>query len=132
MTVLKYLASEGMLDPNAPEVVQQLHDLHPAGHPPPVDERRAHACASHVAAALGDSIDDRFARIMAAAAAFPPASGADPSGLRPSHLLELLRDGDEDGGRRLLRALDGLISAALRGSLPQDPGERLGQVPVCR
>ncbi len=57
--------------------------------------------------------------MLLTATSFPPASAAGPTGLRPSHLAEMLRDGDEDGGRRLLLALDRFVCSALKGDLPE-------------
>ena len=113
---LKHLTSEGMLDANDPAVVEQLRALHPRGTPPQVQVPRIRSCRSAVDLSLGDSLDERLQRVMSIACSFPNASAGGPSALRPGHLAELLRGGDEDSSR-LLRALDRLVVTALQGDL---------------
>ena len=109
-----HLLSEGIHDASDPSVIEVLRTKHPRAPPAPPLEP------------LPDPLDwdetpegeeARLREIREIVLRFPLASGAGPSGLRPQHLQDLLRQ-DHGSAGPLNQALDALIRACLDGKFP--------------
>ena len=105
------LTSEPPVIPTS-EVVDELRRLHPgptASHLEEINKLRA------VSPGAVPAVDPDMVR--KALASFAPASGAGPSGLKPSHFQEALRYSSGDQTRRLLWEV---LQMMLRGEIPED------------
>ena len=89
--------------PPVQDAERKLKDLHPRG---PVLITVDPLCRT-------GSFDFLADQVQAAFSSFPPGSGAGPSGLKPSHLKELLKSSERS---RLLDALTSLSSAIASGA----------------
>ena len=104
------LTSAGLHDPDDPLVQLKLPDLHPTVSrivaPLPIRwERKGPWGASDVEA------------MRTLLQSFPPGGAAGPSGLRPLHLLNCIRNADSAPAHSLLSALLSLVTCAAMGGL---------------
>ena len=101
------LLSKGTHDPNAPQVVRKLRDLHP--NEPALPALAANAWDRESRLSFEDEEDvvaERCAALKKAVFDFPAMSAPGPSGLRPEHLKAMLGDYAMGSSMRLLHALD--------------------------
>ena len=99
------LDSQGSAEPSE-ATRQALEQKHPQGAPPPDDE-----APSPLTLAVTLEPDE----VLKALKAFPKGSAAGPSGLRPQHLLDGVRDRDQ---KAALDALTNALQVVVAGCVP--------------
>ena len=110
LEAVKALIAEQLLEPTD-EVTQQLRQLHPSRYEewlrvPPMSPD---VTDEQIRLAISDAITS-----------FPAMSAAGPSGLKPSHLRDMLNSSAVAVRERFVGLLSRLVKAAVTGSLPLD------------
>ena len=109
------LTSSGVLSGADPAVVDKMRALHPMAAPPtppPTEGIWLHDPSD-------TATRDRVAGLRRIILSFPLASAAGPSGLRPSHLQDVLRK-ETASSVALLHSLDRFTTWCLQGKVPSD------------
>ena len=109
------LTSSGVLSGADPAVVDKMRALHPMDAPPPPIPDSG--CWLHDPSATATR--ERVAGLRKIILSFPLASAAGPSGLRPSHLQDVLRK-ETASSVALLHSLDRFSAWCLQGKVPPD------------
>ena len=115
----KHLTSLGFHDVGGEGILDTLQRLHPVR--PPVDLNSISARIDPAISMLEDPDDDEWPKaVRRAIQSFPPGSAGGPSGLRPSHLQDILRKRGCEAG--LVQSLANLSRLAILGKLPEAAG----------
>jgi hypothetical protein len=106
---VRIICSDKMPAPNKQAILDALRRRHPSA---PVDQRNLPNISTY--SALQTNEDD----IIKAIQSFPVGSSAGPDGLRPQHLLDLIKC--LEAGNTLVTAITKLIILLLDGRCPSD------------
>ena len=109
------LTSFGVLSGAEPAVVDKMRTLHPMDAPPTAIPDSG--CWLHDASETATR--ERVAGLRRIILSFPLASAAGPSGLRPSHLQDVLRK-ETASSVALLHSFDRFTTRCLQGQVPAD------------
>ena len=120
----KQLLSEGIHDPDNPEVLAKLRSLHPPTEVPAVP---VPACPGETPARNKErpGSEKRLEAARQAVMGFRPGAAAGPSGLKPRHVQGLC-DPATPNGTHLLAALDAFVGVCLSGAIPQEVATCMG------
>ena len=113
----KLLLSEGIHDSTDPVVLQKLRALHPSAPVATVPQAHLTLAGPLAKSAYEAEQDSQLDNLRTAVQSFAPRSSAGPSGLRTTHIQEILTEADSDGTPTLLKALRVWVAAAITGSL---------------
>ena len=125
-TAARQLLSQGVCDPEDPDVMRRLHELHPPEDIPGGDchfQRTPKDVPMLFTRPRGDPT--RLTVLQDCLNAFRAGTAAGPSGLRAQHLQDMLFPGNPNGPLLALE-LDTFVDNCIRGLLPQDCCTALG------